>query len=78
MTEYTERCLRCDNTKTYKKCSRCGETFLMSKEYRSCRLPTMPFDKTRFVIYDMRFKYYDLCDGCMAEMGGMLREFLHE
>jgi len=78
MTEYVEHCKRCDDTKTYKKCSRCGETFMMSTEYYSCKLPTMPFDKTRFVHYDMRFKPYDLCDECMAKIGEVLREMLHE
>jgi hypothetical protein len=38
----------------------------------------MPFEKTRFVHYDMRFKYYDLCDVCMAEVGAKLREMLNE
>ena len=76
MTEDRPRCLRCEDTLTYKKCSRCGDTFTMALDYQSYRLPTQLLDK--YESHWHRFKYYDLCNECAEVLAPILREFLNE
>ncbi len=76
----SDRCLRCDDTPTYKKCSHCGDTFKIDSDYQSYRLPTRDVGGAGrdFKGHWYRFWHYDLCEDCVAELGGMLREFIRE
>lgn len=75
----SDRCLRCDDTPTYKECSHCGEIFKVDSDYQSYRLPTRDIGGSRdFKGHWHRFWHYDLCEGCVAELGSMLREFVRE
>ena len=68
-----------DPTPTYKKCARCGEIFKVDSDYQSYRLPTREIKTSRdFRGHWYRFWHYDLCEKCIADLGGMLREFVHE
>ena len=72
----SDRCLRCEDTHTYKKCSHCGEIFKIDSDYQSYRLPTK--ESKYFSDHYHKFWHYDLCEDCVTELGGLLREFVHE
>jgi len=53
---------------------------MIDSDYQSYRLPTRDVGGAGrdFKGHWYRFWHYDLCEYCVAELGGMLREFIRE
>lgn len=83
MNEEYHWCHRCNDTQTYKKCNRCGETFMVDSTYGSYKLPTVDIvnaQDTRHLFkgHSDRFRYYDVCPKCASELSFILKDWLHE
>lgn len=73
------KCLRCEDTDTFKRCAHCQDMFRVEPDYQSYRLPTQDIGKTKdFKSHWYRFKHYDLCPDCLAELAEPMREFLND